>query len=415
MERKRYTISQYSLILYTCLGLFVIRDCIKVLRGKFIFSLNGWEFERFSSPLMTVLAIIAIILLIIYVFLCIHTRLAFRLRCVIYIVGLLSLGWTIHSLITVPGYNIGTLDGTAKTIWICMFGLYLGYDEESWNKIKRIIPFLAVLYMLLSFGYVIYIRLNGMWRQQTNQAPYWMTYSTAFWFLAYLALCYENKKRIDSNRLLILLTVNIFIIAFTISRGWLLQTIFMMVMFLLTSSTSKKAKQRLVLLLIVILCVGTYILRQEIAIYVTSYITKFQTAASRESQYASFFAQVSLGDLLIGQGEYASYTYRNIQNYIYIDNSYLYYAFHFGVLYSLIILCMELFEAIKVLRLPKDIQDRKIGLVLFMWIAALSGASVFCAGYEVSLRVLFIMVLVGRAAFISDCQRRNYRMSLEER
>ena len=37
-----------------------------------------------------------------------------------------------------------------------------------------------------------------------------------------------------------------------------------------------------------------------------------------------------------------------------------------------------------------------------MWIAALNGVSVFCAGYEVSFRVLFIMMLVGRAAFISD-------------
>ncbi len=286
-----------------------------------------------------------------------------------------------------------------------MFGVYLGYDEESWYRIKKVIPFLAMVYMFLSFGYVMYIRMNGMWHQQTNQAPYWMTYSTAIWLLAYLAFCFENIKRKDSNRLLLLLVMNAFIVAFTISRGWLIQTIFLMTMFIISSSASKVSKRRLVLLLIIILGIGTYILRQDIALYLTSYITKFQTAASRESQYASFFSQVSLTDLIVGKGEYASYTYRDVQNYIYIDNSYLYYAFHFGAVYALIILGMELFEAIKVLRNSKDIQDRKIGLILFMWIAALSGASVFCAGYEVSLRVLFIMILIGRSAFITDQYR----------
>ena len=405
MNRRKFTITHSSLLLYSCLGLFVIRDCLRVLRGRFVFGLSGWEFERFTSPLMTTLSFLSIILLILYVLIFVRTRLAFRLRCCVYIIGFLSLMWTIHSLITVPGYNIGTLDGTAKTIWICMFGVYLGYDEESWYRIKKVIPFLAMVYMFLSFGYVMYIRMNGMWHQQTNQAPYWMTYSTAIWLLAYLAFCFENIKRKDSNRLLLLLVMNAFIVAFTISRGWLIQTIFLMTMFIISSSASKVSKRRLVLLLLIILGIGTYILRQDIALYLTSYITKFQTAASRESQYASFFSQVSLTDLIVGKGEYASYTYRNVQNYIYIDNSYLYYAFHFGAVYALIILGMELFEAIKVLRNSKDIQDRKIGLILFMWIAALSGASVFCAGYEVSLRVLFIMILIGRSAFITDQYR----------
>lgn len=405
MERNRLTITQPSLLLYACLGLFVIRDCLRVLRGRFVFGLNGWEFERFTGSLMTLLAVLAIVLLVLYVALYIHTRLSFRLRCAIYTIGVLTIFWTIHSLITVPGYNIGTLDGTAKTIWICMFGLYLGYDEQTWIKIKRIIPFLASLYMLLSFGYVIYIRFNGMWRQQTNQAPYWMTYSTAIWLLAYLAFCYENNKRKDSNRLLILFVMNAFIIAFTISRGWLLQTVFMMVMFVITSSSSKKSKRRLIISLIAVLAIGTYVLRQDISLYITSYITKFRTAASRESQYVSFFSQVSFGDLLLGKGEYASYVYRNVQNYIYIDNSFLYYAFHFGSLFSVVLLIMELTEAVKVLRVSKNIQDRKIGLILFMWIAALMGASVFCAGYEVSLRVLFIMILIGRSAFVTDQYR----------
>lgn len=405
MERRRLSITAQSFILYSCLGLFALRDCIRVIGGKFVIGLNGWEFERYTGPIMSIFAIISIILLIIYILAFVRTRLAARLRWVVFFLTLLSIFWTIHSFLTVPGYSLGTLDGTAKTIWICLLGLYLGYDESSWLRVKKIVPFLAVLYMGLTFAYVVYIRFNGMWRQQTKQAPYWMTYSTAIWLLAYLVFCYENKHKIDNYRLLSLLIMNTFIIAFTISRGWMLQTVFMMVLFITSSSSSRKAKRRLIFLLIAILGIGTYVLRDEISLYFASYVSKFLTASSRESQYLSFFSQVPISDLILGKGEYASYTYRNVQNYIYIDNSYLYYAFHFGILYALLILGMEIKEGLSILKVSMNNQDRKIGYILIMWIAALSGASVFCAGYEVSFRVLFAMILVGRAASVTDLQR----------
>ena len=402
MKIKKITTSRSELVLYLCLALFVLRDCLRVLLGDFVVSSRGWEFERYTSPLMSALGLGSIVLLIVYVLLFVNNRLPNRLRLVVYCIGFLSLAWTIHSLITIPDYSVDSLDGTAKTIWICLLGLYIGYDESSWLNIKKLIPFLATLYMTITFGYVIYIRFNGMWRQQLNEAPYWLTYSTAFWLLAYLALCNVNKTARENQRLLLLFLMNTFVVAFTISRGWLFQTFFLMSLYLTTSSSSKKYKFKLITVLFIILIIGFYVLHDELVLYLDSYIDKFQTGHSRETQYYAFFSQVDLKDLIVGKGEYASYVYKNNPNYIYIDNSFLYYAFHFGLLYSLTILLMELFEAFKVLNVPRINAERNLGYVIIMWIIALSGASVFCAGYEVSFRVLFVMILIGRAAFISD-------------
>lgn len=400
---QRYSeTNKASFTLSICLLLFVVRDCIRVVLGNFNWNSDGWCFERYTGPIMTLLAFSSIVALIVYLLSYVRIQLPSRLRYVIVLITVLSVFWTAHSILNVPNYHIGTLDGTAKTVWVGVLGIYLGYDKFSWERIKKSIPTFAMLYMTISFVYVVYIKIAGMWHQQTNEAPYWMTYSTGIWLMAYMVLCYDNSTQRDNRRFLALFLMNAFIVAFSISRGWLLQTVFLTIVYLLTSSSSSSNKRRMVICLLIIMVVGTYILKDDISLYISSYMMKFQSLSSRETQYNAFFSQVQLTDLIMGKGEYASYTYRGNSNYIYIDNSFLYYAFHFGSVFSLSIFLLLLFEATRVLKVSNTVQERKIGIILLMWIAALSGVSVFCAGYEVSFRVLFIMMLVGRAAFISD-------------
>lgn len=402
MEKRRFCIKVSDFFIYGSIFLMVARDFLRVLLGSFVITVDGWSFERYTSPVMSVLAYISIILLLLSVKKIHTTQMPQNVRNAFWIITIISFFWTMHSVFTVQNYNILTLDGTAKTVWISMFGLYLGYSKDAWAKIERLIPMLSVLYMTISFGYILYIRYGGMWHQQTNQAPYWMIYSTAFWLFAFFVLCYENEFRGKNQLTIFLFMMNVVIVSFTISRGWLLQSISVLFLFLLLNNTDfKKRKVSFVLVMLLIAILGIYTIRDEIMLYLSSYITKFESLGSRTSQFDAFFSQVPISRMLLGGGEYASYIYKNNPNYIYIDNSYLYYAFHFGGIFCITMLLLPLRQAFSCFRLRKFGKEYNIAFVLIMWIAALSGVSVFCAGYEVSFRTLFIMILVGRAAYIS--------------
>ena len=401
MDVNRVIISKKGSLLFGVIGLLVIRDFLRVLLGKYIYLSEGWTFERYTGRLMSVLLVISLFLLVFYV--CIYCRNRHMPQWISISFGLiliLSFFWTIHSLLTVNGYSITTFDGTAKTIMFMMLGIYIGYDPMSWKRICNWIPFLALIYILLSAYFVVHVRLGAISGNITNQSPYWMVYSAGFWIFAYYLLCYENKKVWLT---FILMSANLLVVSFTISRGWLIQTVFLYMIFFFSDKTfSRGRKELLIFVFVVLLGTAAYFMRNELVNAYLDYLEKFSSLASRTNQFDAFFSQVSKTDLFWGQGEYASYTYKSNRNYIYIDNSYLYYAFHFGSLFMLIMLVLPLKAGVGALK--SFCSDRKIGIILFMWIAALNGFSVFCAGYEVSLRVMFIMVLIGRAIYIKNNQ-----------
>ena len=404
MQKRTFVVSAKSLTLFICLLLFVLRDMVRVLLGHYTYGIGGWTFERFSGPVVMGIIIISILFLIFYVLQFLpKKRFPGRLRIAFYLISILTLFWTIHSLFTVPGYSISTLDGTAKTIWICMLGLWIGYDDDSWEKIRRWIPLLSLLYLTVSSYYVFFVRFGTIAGDTTNQRPYWMLYSTGFWLFAYALLCQGEENDRNSLFILISMFLNLLIVSFTISRGWLFLTGILYVLFFLQNkSMSKKRKRTLIFLFVLMVGVGLYLLRDQVIASISDYIFKFTVSRSRETQFGAFFSQVPITKLITGAGEHASYSYKGNPNYIYIDNSYLYYAFHFGFLFAFIMIVLVLRESVRAIRVRKQFKDGNIGFILFMWFLALSGVSVYCAGYEVSFRVLFIMMLIGRAAKISE-------------
>lgn len=405
MNKNKIIISKSGAILFGAIGLLVIRDFLRVLFGQYVYSAEGWTFERYTGGLMSALLIISILSLILYVCnYCRKRHMPQWIRISFWLILVISIFWTIHSLFT--GNSIATFDGTAKTILFMMLGIYIGYDLMSWRMIHKWIPFLALIYIFLSAYYVVYVRLGFISGNITNQSPYWMVYSAGFWIFAYYLLCYENKKIWLTFALM---SANLIVVSFTISRGWLIQTIFLYIVFFLTDKTfSRSRKVTFIFVFVALLGVGAYIMRDELINAFSAYLAKFSSLGSRTNQLDAFFSQVKEVDLLWGRGEYASYTYKGNPNYIYIDNSYLYYAFHFGSLFAFIMLLLPLKAGIGALK--SLCSDRKIGIVLFMWIAALNGFSVFCAGYEISFRVMFIMVLIGRAVYI----KYNYNKKLSD-
>lgn len=397
MERERFLVSKRGVWLFIPLMLLILRDFMSVVLGKYEYSINGWEFLRYTGSVIRAIIIVSLFFLILYVFkYCRIKKLPQGTRFSMYTVAIITVFWTIHSLVTVPGYSITTLDGTAKTICLMMLGVLMGFDYESWILVKKYIPIISFIYIATSAAYVVSVRFGVIHGGITNQNPYWILYSAGFWVFAYYLLCYPNKKVLFTFSLMAL---NFVVVSFTISRGWLIQTLFLYIVFFLKDNTfSKDRKKVFILLFAVMLGIGTYLLRDQLASAYSSYLLKFSSLSSRTNQFESFFSQVSIKDLIFGLGEYASYSYKGNSEYIYVDNSYLYYAFHFGILFSAILLFLPIINGVGAIRSAS--LDRKVGIVLLMWVAALSGFSVFCAGYEISFRLLFIMILIGRSVYI---------------
>lgn len=404
--QKRWVIRVDELLLFITISLLLLRDLLNVIWGEFDYSgYMSWSFRRYEGSLTTYFVRISIITLVLCVLLMRREkRVSEVLMNSFAIIGVLTAIWTIHSLITVSGYSIMTLASTAKTVWICMFGLFIGYSNRLWSKFKRYIPFVALLLLMISMGYVLYSFITrGTGYSTSSQSPHWYLYSAGFWLFAYYLLSEKEDNKSTFLPILMML-INMVIVALSVSRGWLIVTILLYIYYFASSSSlSKSMRQRMIIAFVLIGAVGIYLLRDELLYSIASYTGKFQTLTSRTSQFSAFFSQVSLFDLIIGKGEYATYQYGGYGEYMYIDNSFLFYMFHFGFLFMITMFFLILSRAIKSLKIRKINPEGNIGFILILWILACSGFSVYCAGYEVSLRLLFIMMLIGHTTrVVSD-------------
>lgn len=403
---RSFAIRKDSLLLFITVTLLLLRDIFNVLLGSFDYSTyTTWSFKRYDGSLTTYFIRIAIIAIFACAYI-IHDekRISKNIRDCYIITGFITLFWTFHSLVTVPEYNLFTLGSTAKTIWICMTGVFIGYNNNLWNKFKRYIPLISLILISISMAYVLYSYITqGTGYSTRGQSPHWYLYSAGLWFFAYYLLCdkEENKSIVLT---IILMFMNLVIMGLSISRGWLIVTILLYIYYFFSNtSLDKKTKRSMILTFLVVALIGGYFFKEQLMYSLLAFTSKFQSLTSRTSQFDALFSQVTLIDWLFGKGEYATYYYSYYGNYMYIDNSYLFYMFHFGTAFAAIQFFLPLIQGIRALKYRKVYPEGNIGVVLLLWILACSGFSVYCAGYEVSIRVFFIMMLIGHTSrFVDD-------------
>lgn len=406
MNRK-FEVSYDSLMLFVTVVLLVLRDILNILLGHYVNTSNiSWFYQRYEGSFTTYLIRIAIITMIVCALQSRKTNnLPRNLLVCFWTTGIITLFWTFHSLCSVTGYNIMYLGSTAKTIWICMFGLYIGYNNQLWEQIRRAIPVIAFILIGLSMAFVLISYITqGTGYSTQGQSPHWYLYSSGVWVFAYYLLCEKEKQ---SRKLtIILMVMNLVIIALSISRGWMIITFILYIYFFVSNTTmNKQEKRRFIGIFVILGVVGFLMFKDQIMYSILGFVEKFKSLYSRTSQFDALFSQVSLLEFIVGKGEFATYYYSFYGDYMYIDNSYLFYMFHFGLLFSLIQFFLPLIQGIRALKKRKKHTEGNTGFVLLLWIMACSGFSVYCAGYEVCFRLFFIMMLIGHLSrFINDTE-----------
>ena len=115
---------------------------------------------------------------------------------------------------------------------------------------------------------------------------------------------------------------------------------------------------------------------------------------TRGSQLTQFFEEVPIYNLLIGQGMNVTYTL-NGEQYAYIDNQIILMLFRYGLIST----TAYLYPMLKILIhsvFSFKRQEEGIGMVVFMWIAALCGISIYF-GNRLDILNIIVMTKVGHA------------------
>ena len=333
-----------------------------------------------------------------------HSQMRPRLRRLFSVVTPLFLFavvfWTILSVAS-SGFRSVIETYGSPIAYMAILGIYVGADEESWRIVKKIAPIFAVIYLVMA--YFPYQEMKSMMELQNvaGNNPITVFMITAFWWVALSVIEIGNKSVYYKLFMLLLIAVCAFL-AFSLTlRSWVIQSLLLLIVTMWQISRSKLVRVVVVAVVAVFLVnsVDRLWRSNQVADEVESFDEKMMED-TRSNQYREFFDQVSLLQLFTGQGMEAGYmSTEGGLNYKYIDNQYLYSLFHYGALLTLPWLCFWLIALFKRKEgTVKIAGERSSMFIVFMWLMALGGLSVYNA-VTINPQNFVIALIAGRSLF----------------
>ena len=112
-------------------------------------------------------------------------------------------------------------------LWYLIIGFLLGTDDRCWYLVKKIVPLIAIMFTLMSLITAIdfNIQFTGARMAESSLLTYFIAglWATAFWIFT------TEKESVRSSLVKLLLVFILVIVALvTNSRGWLLQSSFLL-------------------------------------------------------------------------------------------------------------------------------------------------------------------------------------------
>ena len=124
------------------------------------------------------------------------------------------------------------------------------------------------------------------------------------------------------------------------------------------------------MLIVVLIIIGVNWLKDYFLTAYTNLVNRID-ADTRSDQLTTFFSQVTISELIFGQGVSAQY-YWNGRSYGFIDNQLLFLCFRYGIV-PMVVLLLMIIRGIVIGW--KNKKNEKY--ILLMWLAALLGLSVY--------------------------------------
>lgn len=300
----------------------------------------------------------------------------------------ISVVWLIDSL---QYYGLITLTVSVNNppvlIMYIIIGFFLGTDDELWFSLKKIVPLVSIFFTILSLITAIEfnIEYTGARMAESSLMTYFILslWATAFWIFT------EDRETVRVNITKWVIVLILVVVALiTNSRGWLLQSLFLLLYRFITVSKSRRITMIFLQgMIVALIIIGAILVREYLS---TAYVNLVERldADTRTTQLSTFFSQVSIFQLIFGQGVNAKYIW-NGTPYGFIDNQLILMCFRYGILpvfVYLYILVKGIFIGVK--------NNRNEKYFLLMWLAALLGLSVYF-NMDMNISNLITMMLMG--------------------
>ncbi len=367
-------------------------------------TMGSWEKGRVSYSFMSdtpafvkillFVSCVALMALVFYCFLRYINKTNLTIAIVNVFLVLYFIIWTIISFNTNSVKDVLLSFSTAVILIPLM--IYLGFNERIWNMTIKIMPILAIVFIIMTF-----ISANIFWSKygfvQAGNATFKGFFSAAISSMWLLCL----SGRYDKKKFVFVLTILLIIAAFiTRSRSWVLQSFLLLLALMITSNEKTSSKTKVLKFVEVLIVIS-------VVFFALTYIFPDLTGAlfergledTRTGQYEIFFKKYSFSDLILGCGMNASYSYMGNSNYKYFDNQFIFIMFHYGMptVVGLLVSYFSLYSKKNTTTNSEnkfEIKGAKIS-ILFLF-AAYLGLSIF---YQVAFdfKAMILMIQLGHA------------------
>lgn len=317
----------------------------------------------------------------------------------ILVMTMFGIGWTIHALFTTT-MKVAVYDPATPVFWLCSITMLAGYEDEIWKLFSKSLPIIGLVLLALSVKelvqYQMVVGIMGAQRVTYSALVYYFIYS--FWLLAASIFINDNAIR-TYGALLIIATAILVILAMIFrSRGWMIQTLTLFVYTVFRNGIRWKDTRKAILFYVICIGFAVYV-SWDMLFYLSGPLRERLFADSRSHQYEVFFQQVSIPQLITGQGINATYSFTGMStSYRFFDNQFVLQMFRYGigpVLLYTITLIRPIWTA--VVRFDWDLLRRS--MIAILWLLAMGGVAVYF-NLNTNVNCAAMWIVVGRLNYM---------------
>lgn len=313
-------------------------------------------------------------------------------RRYIYIILILVGGVFYWLSVTLLDHGLLSLlhESTPPYVYLTALAFCVGADEELYEDFlgyARIIGFISLAMSLIEYIRFLIV-YPGSLLGNSSVLTY---YIQAFWLL-YIVSMVDREYR--TKQIFVMIAFVLLGILFN-SRSWIIQSVIWAVVY--SFYTDKRKGIIKLLKIAVILSAIMFVAYGLVSKYSPEtliYLLKKFGTDTRSGQYTALLSQIKPWDFVIGKGyDFSYYDASMGGNYSYIDNAYLFMLIRYGIWIGILYPMVFLIPAWRTFR-NRRVENRN-AVILFMWLLALGGLSVYCVT-TVDIKSVALAVLAGR-------------------
>ena len=285
---------------------------------------------------------------------------------------------------------------TSVTLIVMGMILIIAQNSHVYLCFKKLCPLLAVFYTIICLFSCIDFKIHYPGMRMAD--GYIIEYFIYALFLTGIWCSISDRSNVNNFLVYFCCGTLVFCAFIITSRGWLIQSILLLIFCYFTFSKNSIPSRILKIALLIIFIYLLYSFMQYIIGNQVQFMASRFSEDTRSNQMNQFLRQVSLTQLIVGQGVDASYIFKDNRYYRYIDNQFLFMMFRYGIISLIAYLIPFFYSFIKIERKKLWLKNN---FVLIMWLLAMGGLSIYCS-IKIDIVQFFLLIKVEGNMYEND-------------